>query len=267
MKTFFLEQTKKTNWQSYLKPKVRKNDNKIIINKNLKNAKFKTKIKIVKQIVKILSKENSRQIVLENNLKKDNEIQNLLFSYNINICNSKWITKKMLKEIIEEIIKRKQIPKTEISICINEIDTISENFIYEITKTFKIVNIITNHIGRFKKIEEEIYIKDGILINITNNKKRGLSKSKLIINIDFPKEIINQFQIYEQAIIIDLDGNTRIRKKRFNGSIISNFEFIFRKESKLLKYIKENELSNYDQRDICQALGMVPKGEIGGIIW
>ena len=267
MKTFFLEQSLNTNWVKNTFSKVKKSGNKIIINADLKKAKFKKKIKIAKQIRDILTKEKSRQIIVEKNLKQDKQFLNLLYSYNINICNPKWLFKQLTKEIVYEIIKEKNIQESEIWICINELDETSKNNIIEFAKKFKRLNIITNHIGRFKEIEDKLYKLYGILINISNNKRKSLVKANIILNIDFPKEILNQFAIYDEAIIIDFEGNSKIRKKRFNGKIINEYEFIIDTKSNISNYIKANGLTNYDERDICQALEVVPDGKIGGIIW
>ena len=57
-----------------------------------------------------------------------------------------------------------------------------------------------------------------------NNKKKSLSKAKIILNVDFPTELINQYNIYENAIILNLKGNVKINKKRYNGININDYE-------------------------------------------
>ena len=44
-------------------------------------------------------------------------------------------------------------------------------------------------------------------INISNNKKKCLRRKEIIINIDFPEELINKYNIYEKAIIINIEEN------------------------------------------------------------
>jgi hypothetical protein len=100
--------------------------------------------------------------------------------------------------------------------------------IRKISKEYKRVNIVTNHIEKFKKIEKQILEKDGIMITIGNNKKKGISKSQLILNVDFPSELINQYNIYENAIIVNIKGNVKITKKRFNGISINDYEITYK---------------------------------------
>ena len=152
MKTIFLEQSKKMR----LLKKVTLKNNKIFINKNLEKASLKSKIKIVQKIKNILENKKVRQLCIEKNLKNDIQFINLLYSNNINICTPKWIFKQKTDDIISQVLKDKKREETEISICVNEVDSQIEKYIYKFAKEFKTINIITNHIGNFKKIEEKL---------------------------------------------------------------------------------------------------------------
>ena len=96
--------------------------------------------------------------------------------------------------------------------------------IKRLANTYKSINIITNHIEKFKKIEENMEKELGIAVTVMNNKKKGLSKAKIILNFDFPKELLNKYNIYEKAIIVNLQGNIKIAKKRFEGIVINDYE-------------------------------------------
>ena len=255
MKTIFLEQSKKMR----LLKKVTLKNNKMFINKNLEKASLKSKIKIVQKIKNILENKKVRQLCIEKNLKNDIQFINLLYSNNINICTPKWIFKQKTDEIISQILKDKKREETEISICVNEVDSQVENYIYKFAKEFKTINIVTNHIGKFKKIEEKLYEEDGILINLSNNRRKSLLKAKLILNIDFPKELINEFAIYDNSTIINWDDNLKIRKKRFNGKIIEEINLDLAENSEVVEFIKQNNLEKYDERDVCQVLDFKPK--------
>lgn len=262
MKTFFIERAEKVGGIRGILKIVTQRGNKIIINAKMDKIKFKTKIKISKKIIQILSKEKSRQIVLERGLKQDKELVNLLYSYNINICDSKWLFRQLTNEVIEIILKDKSKQESEIWICVNEIDSLIEEYIYKFAKEFKRITIVTNHIEKFKKIENKLYEEDGILINVTNNRRKSLIKANLILNVDFPKEILNQFAIYDNAVIINLEGDMKINKKRFCGKIINDIEFIFDQENEVIDFCNKNALEKYDLKDICQVIEIIPKGEI-----
>ena len=86
------------------------------------------------------------------------------------------------------------------------------------------MGIVTNHISTFKRIEEKLYRNNGILITVTNNRRRSLLKSNIIINVDFPKELLNKFTINDNATIINIEEESKIKKKRFCGKVINNYE-------------------------------------------
>ena len=156
----------------------------------------------------------------------------------------------MLKSL-KYIIEKKNMKKEEVSISIlvNDInDNILEN-IKEIVIEYKKINIVTNHIEKFKKIEKQILEKEGIMLVISNNRRKSLLKSKIILNIDFPTELINKYQIYEEAIIVNLKGNVKIEKKRFNGININDYEICFKYEDEFDFEKKEK----YNKKDIYEA--------------
>lgn len=93
-----------------------------------------------------------------------------------------------------------------------------------IAKNIKRLNIVTNHINKCKNIEEYLYNEFGIMLNISNNKRRSILKSEIIINIDFPEELINKYKIYDKAIIVNMLGRLNIKSKRFSGVNINYFK-------------------------------------------
>ena len=149
------------------------------------------------------------------------------------------------------IVNLKNIKKedTEISILVNYITQNTLENIKKIARQYKRLNIVTNHIEKFKKIEEELYNKEGIMIIVTNNKKKSLSKSKIILNIDFPKELLNKYNIYENAILVNIRGNMKIARKRFNGITINDYEIKLNN----LDYSQINNKNQYNIRDIYEA--------------
>lgn len=199
-----------------------KKDNKILVNFDLNRFN----IRKTKKILKILNKHSVKNVVLSKETQKNEILINYLNSNNVNIFNGRWLEKYLAYEIIKYILVKKNIKKeeTEIAILINQIDEVSTENIKLFAKEFKRVNVVTNHIEKLKKIEENIFDEFGIMITITNNKKKSLKNAKIILNMDFPEELINKFNIYDEAIILNLDGNAKINKKRFSGLNINNYE-------------------------------------------
>lgn len=122
---------------------------------------------------------------------------------------------------------------------INDFTDINREIIIHIAKNIKRLNIVTNHINKCKKIEEYLYDEYGIILNISNNKRRSLLKSKVIINLDFPEELINKYRIYDKAIIVNLYYKTNIERKRFNGININGYRIIMPDKYKMKGFIDE----------------------------
>ena len=81
---------------------------------------------------------------------------------------------------------------------------------------------------KFKKLEEQILKEDGIMITVGNNKKKGIAKSEMILNVDFTSQMLEKYNIYEEAIIINIKKNVVITKKRFNGICINDYDITYK---------------------------------------
>lgn len=115
---------------------------------------------------------------------------------------------------------------------INDLTDIEFENIKDLARKYKTINIVTNHIEKFKKLEKQLQENEGIIITITNNKKKSLMKTQIILNVDFPKELINKYNIRDDAIIVNVRGKIKINKKRFNGLNINDYEINFRDNKK-----------------------------------
>ena len=84
-----------------------------------------------------------------------------------------------------------------------------------------------------------LYDEYGIILNVSNNKRRSLLKSEIILNIDFPEELVNNYRIYEKAIIINISDKVDIKSKRFNGINVNKYNIIIPEECKLKAFQDE----------------------------
>ena len=217
MKTFYIEKMDKHKF----------NIKKIKIEgKNFKINVSLEKEKNIKKIVNKLIKNEVTNVVLSKELYQNMSLINAINSSNIKIFDGRWLEKYLTIEILNYIINKKDIKRQEIEIAIttNEITDLVIELIRILSKQYKRLTIVTNHISKLRKIEKEIYDTDGILIVVSNNQKKSLAKAQIILNMDFNKEVLNNYQIYEEAIIINLEGNMKIESKRFNGININDYE-------------------------------------------
>ena len=220
-------------------------------NDNIKIYMDLEKGKNTRKLVKRLLLNETNNVVIDKELITCEKLINLLKSNDIKIFDGKWLEKYLILDILEYIINKKQIIKTETEIAItaNEITDLLIEMIKILSKQYKKLTIVTNHIEKLRKIEKEIKEKEGILIILSNNKNKSLLKSQFIINMDFNQELINQYRIYEEAIIINAEENIRIDAIRFNGIVINDYEIeIGRKE-----FIWRDGIEKYRQRDLIEA--------------
>ena len=205
------------------------------------NIKIKKAQKLAKKTSDIIKFSNCKKIVLSKQIEKQENFLNCLYEYDIDIVDGKWLFGILIYDVLEYIIKKQHIQKESIKISLT-VNQITDNVIYfikMIVKEYKTINIVTNHTELFKKLENKIMEDYGIMIVLTNNKKKSLSKSNIIINFDFPNEIINKYYIYQDAIIVNLQGNVKIENKKFNGLNINDYEI----------QITNSDFLDYEKRD------------------
>ncbi len=204
-------------------------EDKIILPIEEEKISIKKAERLAKRTIAILEKANNQKIVLSKKTSKQEDYVNFLNSYGAKIIEGRWLFKALTLKALDYVVEKKRLKKEEIqlSILINEIEQNMLENIKQIVKQYKRVNIVTNHFEKFKNIEQQIFEEDGIMITVTNNKKKSLAKSQIILNVDFPKELINKYKIFEEAIIINLNGNVAITSKRFNGINIVDYEIDF----------------------------------------
>lgn len=248
---FYIEKNDKPTWIEKIIPiiKVENNTIKLPYKENINQNKIE---KLAQKTKKILEKNStSKKIVLSKEIQKENLYINYLNTYGLKIQDGRWLFEILITDIIEYIINKKNLEtsKLKISMLINDITDFEIENIKLLAKKYKNLNIVTNHIEKIKKIEEELLEKEGIMITVTNNRKKSLVKSDIIYNVDFPEEILNKYVIKDDAIIINLRGKMKIKKKRFNGIIINNYEIDLRDDKKDEKMISKK----YYFRDIYQA--------------
>ena len=248
---YYIENNDKPRFLESMFKIIKIEGNKLILPLTTTNINKKYLAKLARKTKKILDKTKSKKIVLSKILKENEEYKNILYTYGFDIVDGKWLFEVISCEVLDYIVNLKNIKKedTEISILVNYITQNTLENIKKIARQYKRLNIVTNHIEKFKKIEEELYNKEGIMIIVTNNKKKSLSKSKIILNIDFPKELLNKYNIYENAILVNIRGNMKIARKRFNGITINDYEIKLNN----LDYSQINNKNQYNIRDIYEA--------------
>ena len=209
----------------------------------VKENKITPKIaeKISRKINKLLDKNNVKNVVLSEHLNSIETLVNSLQTNNINILDGRWLFKYEIIDIVNYIAEtsNKKIENLKISILINDKHDVDEQNIILLANTVKSVNIVTNHINEYKNLEERLQNDAGIIITISNNTKKSLLKSDVIINIDFPEETINKYTLPKNVVLVNIEGKTNIQSKKFSG-INVNFYNIILSENIIRNFIENN---------------------------
>lgn len=249
---------------AFVKKKIIKKDGKLI--KKLKNIYYKyiKRINIVKKnnctiyeyyndknynkLIRKLKYHNITKVILADNLK-DMFLKTRILFNNIEVIDGKEILSKLSYNVFLKFCDLKRIDpyKEKIYIMVKEYNEINIFNIKQIIKSASVTHIISTNIGKYSMFANEVEEKDGILISVSNNKTKGLKKAKTIINIDLNENEVNEFNIPNDAIIINLKHNVKIRKKAFLGCNINNVIISYKKiDYELLKEFNSMKLAEYN---------------------
>lgn len=242
MKTMYIEKMDKPKW-AINKIKIEQDNCKICFNLE--------KEKNLKKIINKLTKNKVTNVVLSKELCENQDLINAINASNINIFDGRWLEKYLCIQILDYITQQKNIKKeeTEIAITVNQITDFSIEIIKNLAKQYKKLTAVTNHIEKLRKIEKDIYDKEGILIVVSNNQKKSLLKTQIILNIDFSKVVLNKYKINENAIIVNLEGDMKINEKRFNGINVNDYEIEVVRE----EIIWRENMKKFKNKDLLEA--------------
>lgn len=182
-----------------------------------------------------------KSICVSDNLRNNEKFREFAIENNLRIMDGKWLFKNMVDQIAEYAIKSKNEvwANQEIGLLCNKLDGTVFEKIKEISLKSKICNILTDNLRQFKKIEEEIFKEQGIVLNVSNNYKKTISKANLVINFDFDKEEIAKCVFNKNADFINISSEIDINKNDFQGRNIIFFEIYV--PEKYFEYLRKME--------------------------
>ncbi len=214
----------------------------------------------------VLRKTNSKKLVISKIIKKQKHYMNYLSSESYEIVDGRWLFQILIFDVLEYLIKTLDIPKEDIRIgvLVNDISDLAIYAIKQFVIQYKHVKIVTNHINSFKNMEDQISEEYGIFMDIGNNKRKILSKTNIILNFDFPTELINRYTINTEASIVNFRGNVKIKNKRFNGFNINDYEIAWKDENYSDKFYAKDvyEAIQYKNQPIEELLKKIKRDNV-----
>jgi len=198
------------------------------------------------RFLKKISKFKENIYVISEDLTSK-EIYILMKKFHISYIKGEELKKYLSIKILEYInkIKNEEINNIEVTILANEISEFNIYLIERLSKLVKSIKLVTPNIYKFKNLEEKLYNELGIALQFSNSYKKSLFKSKIIINLDYNIIDINEYEIFDKAIIINCtEDDIKIKSKLFNGIIINSCNIKFKKEIRD-KFRKMNIYNKY----------------------
>lgn len=127
--------------------------------------------------------------------------------------NSKAIYCTFIIDILNNIIKIKNEQTEEQSIYVLTNNEIDVRLLESLKKQYKMIYIVTENIEKLKKLED-MAEENLEMLAVLNNKRKSLARAKYIINFDFNRENINQYNINRTAVLLNLYKRRNKYKKR-----------------------------------------------------
>lgn len=199
----------------------------------------------LKRVNKILKVTGQKQVCISDELFYKKDFLSLLRENKVSICDSSWILKYMLINILDYIYDstNELFISDEIAFLVNSDYEMVIEYIKLLANRFKVITVVTNNIKYFSKIEEKFLKNDGIDINIVNNYRKTLSKTDIIVNIDFNEKLIKKYTIFNKAIFINLFNKYELAYRKFEGVNITSVQIAM--PDKYLGYVELFKNFNY----------------------
>lgn len=213
-----------------------------------RNIKEKKQEKFIHKFINELKKVKIDTVVFSEEIINSNLYEGIvdeICKVNKRIVNGKRLMQYMNFDIFEYILKIQKEPmnKQDVFFMIKKDNNMDLQFLEPYIENCKTVNIVTNDMERFKKVQDNLYEKEDILISVSNNKNKALKKAKYIFNVNMNKSEMKKYKIDRNAIIINLKENVKIDDTSFEGININYFQISIPDDyiEKYEIFCKENE--------------------------
>ena len=145
---------------------------------------------------------------------------------NIKVVNGKKLMEFMEYDIVKYVLDKQNADtkKEDIYIVFKRDSNLNLDFLKRFLENFRLVNIVTNDVDKLKNIQDNLLDNEGILISVSNNKRKALKRAKYILNINLTKEELEKYRINREAIIVNIGENVKYDEPCFDGVNINYFK-------------------------------------------
>ena len=185
----------------------------------------KDRKKIKEKLARIIKKLGIDAVVFSKELEGDfkNDICEMI---NIKVVNGKKLMEFMEYDIVKYVLDKQNADtkKEDIYIVFKRDSNLNLDFLKRFLENFRLVNIVTNDVDKLKNIQDNLLDNEGILISVSNNKRKALKRAKYILNINLTKEELEKYRINREAIIVNIGENVKYDEPCFDGVNINYFK-------------------------------------------
>ena len=185
--------------------------------------------KVIKRLMIQMQKAKIEKIVFSDEcicyLGYPNIVQ-ICIQNGIEVLNGRQLMRYMDFDILKYILKLQNIPtkQEDVFFLIKKENNLDLQFLSRFIENCKTVNIVTNDLKRFKKVQETLYEKESILISVSNHKTKSLKRAKYIFNVNMDLQDLEKYTINRNSIIIHLQDGIKYQANLFNGINVNGIE-------------------------------------------
>lgn len=159
-------------------------------------------------------------------------------NYKIDVFDGKILMKNMLRDILEYIYQIKNIGTFNDELYVLLDSDKNADIIEDVATMFKSLNIVTSKIKKLKRLEKKLEGTTDLVYSITNNKKKGLRRAKIIVNMDYDSDFFKEARVNRNAIVINLSRENLTLKCTFCGLIIENISIEYSQNAEELEQFR-----------------------------
>lgn len=245
----------------WTKPVIDKFEQGYVLNVPIKEEKEKKLEKSVRNFLNQIQKFKIDTIVFSDKIIKENpvfyQIVKEKLNLNGNILDGRRLMRYMNFDIFEYILnlQKAHMEQEDIYFLIKKEQNLDLQFLSKFIENCKTVNIVTNDVDRFKKIQDNIYEKESILISVSNNKAKALKRAKYIFNVNMDKQDIEKYRINRDAIIVNFKNNIKYGGNTFSGINVNYFQ-IDMPDEYIERFEPINGLEEFDEAKLYESILM-----------
>lgn len=110
---YYIQENDKPQFLCKLFNIVKLKEDKIILPISEEKISLKKAERLAQKTKKILQKGTCNKVILSKKIKKQEDYQNYLYTYQLDIIDGKWLFEALSTQILEYIVKKEKIKKQE----------------------------------------------------------------------------------------------------------------------------------------------------------